>query len=220
MWDGENSIHHNVIRRTGLNGTHTDDGSQYSGISNNSGKVEIYNNWIEKTGQHGIQAWTSQGPKESEGRGPFSTHIWNNVVVDAGGLWRPFMLNSFGISVGGQDGCEKPIPYVYNNTIVDSRQTGINLATNVGTGGFVRDNLVAGVDGTGIRAPGSIKLINNLVGSISQMDFVDPSRLNFRLTKNSPARNQGSTSFPQIDFDNVTRPKEGTADQGAFEANF
>jgi len=220
MWEGDNSIHHNVIRRAGLNGDSKGDPSQYSGITNNSGKVEIYNNWIEKTGQHGIQVWTVAGPKESEGRGPFTAHIWNNVILDAGGLWRPFMLNSYGINVGAQDGCEKPIPYVYNNTIVDSRQTAINLGSNVGSGGYVRDNLIAGLESNAIRPSGSTKLINNLVGSVAQMDFVDPGRLNFRLTKNSPARNQGSNAFPQIDFDNVTRPKEGTADQGAFEANF
>ena len=97
MIAGQNSIHHNVIRRAGLNGERSNDPSQYSGITNNSGPIEIYNNWIEKTGQHGIQVWTSQGPKESEGFGPFETYIWNNVIVDAGALWRPFMLNSDGI---------------------------------------------------------------------------------------------------------------------------
>lgn len=215
---GENSIHHNVIRRAGLNGNRSGDPSQYSGITNNSGPIDIYNNWIEKTGQHGIQVWTAQGPKTSEGYGPFVTHIWNNVVVDAGGLWRPFMLNSYGISVGAEDGCEKPIPYVYANTIVDSRQSAINLGSNIERGALVHDNIVAGVDGNPIHAPSFAKLTNNRVGTVSQMGFVDPARLNFRLGGNSPARNQGSDSFPQIDFDNVTRPKGGAPDQGAFEA--
>ena len=218
MWAGENSIHHNVIRRAGLNGNRSDDPSQYSGITNNSGTVEIYNNWIEKTGQHGIMVWTSQGPKASEGVGPFPTHIWNNVIVDAGGLWRPFMLSSYGIRVGAEDGCAKPIPYVYDNTIVDSRQSAINFGSNVGSGGYVHDNIIAGVESNPISAPGFIKLTNNRVGSVSQMGFVDAARLNFRLNANSPARNKGSDSFPQIDFDNVTRPKGGAPDQGAFEA--
>ncbi len=218
MIAGENSIHHNVIRRAGLNGERSNDPSQYSGITNNSGTVEIYNNWIEKTGQHGIQVWTSQGPKESEGLGPFATYIWNNVIVDAGGLWRPFMLNSYGINVGAEDGCEKPIPYVFNNTIVDSRQSAINLSGHVGNGAYVRDNVIAGAESNPIRAPGFVKLTNNLVGPVSKMGFVDPAQLNFRLGPNSPARNDGSDGFPQIDFDDVTRPKGGAPDQGAFEA--
>jgi len=218
MWAGENSIHHNVIRRVGLNGKYTNMATQYSGITNNSGTVEIYNNWIEKTGLHGIQVWTQEGPKESEDRGPFEARIWNNVIVDAGALWRPFMSSSFGISVGAQDACEKPVPYVYNNTIIDSRESAISLRSNVGAG-LVRDNIVAGPDSNPIHAPGFVNLINNRVGTVSQMSFLDPGRLNFRLSTNSPARNRGSNIFPAIDFDDVARPKDGAPDQGAFEGN-
>ena len=219
MWEGDNSIHHNEVRRAGKNGATSNESSQYSGIKNTSGVAKIYNNWIESTGQHGIQAWTQEGPKESEGRGPFEAHIWNNVIVDAGGMWQPFMSNSYGISVGAQTGCEKPIPYVYNNTIVNSRQSGISLTSNVG-GGFVRDNIVAGAGGNPvIIAPSFVELINNRIGAVSQMGFVDPGLLNFHLTTNSPAWNQGSSIFPPMDFDDVTRPKDGAADQGAFEGN-
>lgn len=218
MWAGDNSIHHNVIRRVGLNGKYTSKSSQYSGITNNSGTVEIYNNWIEKTGMHGIQVWTSEGPKESEGLGPFEANIWNNVIVDAGGLWRPFMGSSFGISIGAQNGCEKPIPHVYNNTIVDARESAISLRNDVGAG-FVRDNLVAGPSISPIHAPSFISVINNRVGSTSQISFVNPALQNFRLNANSPARNQGSNVFPPIDFDDVTRPKDGAPDQGAFEGS-
>jgi hypothetical protein len=218
MWSGQNSIHHNVVRRTGLNTSNSKKRSQYSGISNTSGTVEIYNNWVESTGQHGIQVWTQEGPRASEGRGPFDVQIWNNVVVNAGGLWRPFMQDSFGISVGAQNGMEKPIPHVYNNTIVNSRQTGINLSGDVG-GGLVRDNVIAGAGGSPVRAPAFVNLINNRTGSVSQMSFVDAGRSNFRPSNNSPARNQGSDVFPRIDFDGVTRPKEGKSDQGAYEGN-
>jgi hypothetical protein len=50
------------------------------------------------------------------------------------------------------------------------------------------------------------------------MGFVDAGRNDFRLKTTSPARNQGTSSFPSHDFDNVARPKGGSADQGAFEA--
>jgi hypothetical protein len=56
---------------------------------------------------------------------------------------------------------------------------------------------LASIDSNAIRALGSIKLIYSLVGSAAQMELVDPDRLNFRLTENSPARNQGRDTFPQ-----------------------
>ena len=219
MWAGNNSIHHNIILRSGTNGSSTTVAAQYSGITNISGTVNIYNNWIEKTGQHGIRVWTGQGPKISEGRGPFVARIWNNVVVDAGALWRSFMLKSYGISIGADSGCEKPIPYIYSNTVVNSRLSGIYLTSNVGAG-YVRDNIIAGAGSNPtIAVPNFVQLQNNRVGSVSQLGFVDPGRRNFRLTINSPARNQGSSSYPPKDFDDVSRPKEGSSDQGAFEGN-
>ena len=219
MWAGNNSIHHNEVRRAGKNATSPKDSSQYSGITSLSGTVKIYNNWIETTGQHGISVWTQDGPKTSEGRGPFAAQIWNNVIVDAGGLWRPFMAKSFGIRVGAQDGCEEPMPNVYSNTIVDSRQSAISLNGNVGAG-LLRDNIIAGAGSNPvIIAPGFVKLINNHVGSISQLAFVDAGRGNFRLKVNSPARNEGSSDFPPTDFDDVKRPKDGAPDQGAYEGS-
>jgi len=216
MWSGDNSIHHNFVRRSGKNGESSKT-SQYSGIKNISGTVKIYNNWIETTGQHGIVSWTQDGPKASEGKGPLVAHVWNNVVVDAGGLWRPFMAKSYGISIGAQDGCEKPVPNIYNNTVVDSRDGAISIGSNTGAG-FVRDNIAAG-SGTNpvITAPVFIKLINNRVGPVSQMAFVDPSRKQFRLKISSPARNDGSSDFPPTDFDDIKRPRDGAPDQGAFE---
>jgi hypothetical protein len=215
---GDNSIHHNVVRRAGKNTDSQNKSSQYSGISNLSGTAKIYNNWVEKTGQHGITAWTAAGPKESEGFGPFETRIWNNVIVDAGELWRSYMSHSYGINVGATDGCEKPIPYVYNNTIVDSRESAVSLAGNVGSG-LVSDNIVANAGGTAIKAPGFVKLSNNRVGPASQMGFVDSERLDFRLRPDSAARNQGESLRAQTDYDDVSRPQDGVPDQGAFEHN-
>jgi hypothetical protein len=217
MWAGDNSIHHNEIRRAGKNGARTSMAAQYSGIKNIAGTVKIYNNWVESTGQHGIQVWTQEGPKASEGKGPFEAHIWNNVIVDAGALWRPFMLNSYGIHVGAQPGCEKPVPNIYNNTVVNPRRSGIHVTDDAGAG-IVRDNIVAGAGSNPIIVvPNYVRLINNRVGTVTQMAFKDAQRQNFRLTVNSPARNQGGDDFPNKDFDDVTRPKDGAADQGAFE---
>lgn len=217
MWSGNNLVHHNIVRRAGKSLSFTGDDSQYSGIKNIGGTVKIYNNWVESTGQHGIISWTQQGPKISEGRGPFLAQIWNNVIVNAGELWRPFMLDSFGIRVGAQAGCEKPIPYIYNNSIIDSRRGAVGVAANVSSG-FIRDNVIAGTQGNPvITSPPYVKLINNEIGTVTKMAFVDAARENFRLTVNSPARNQGSSDFPATDFDDLSRPKDGAPDLGAFE---
>jgi hypothetical protein len=219
MWAGDNLIHHNEVRRAGKNDDSPGDSTQYSGIKNMSGTAKIYNNWVETTGQHGIAVGTQDGPKISEGIGPFEAHIWNNVIVDAGALWRPFMTGSFGISVGAQDGCEKPVPFIYNNTIVNPRQGGINVRENAGEG-FVRDNIVAGVGvNPAISVPGFVELQNNLIGPVTQMQFLDPDDLDFRLNVQSPARNQGGATYPPTDFDDVARPQGGAPDQGAFEEN-
>jgi hypothetical protein len=217
MWAGDNRVHHNVILRAGKNGSNKTKKSQYSGIMNMSGTVKIYNNWIESTGMHGIQAWTQEGPRESEGKGPFEAHIWNNVIVNAGGIWQPFMLNSSGISVGAQDGREKPVPFIYNNTIVNARGRAIDVTRNVGRG-VVRDNIAAG-SGAFISVPGIVNLVNNRVGSVSQMEFVNSNGKNFRLKIGSPARNEGTNDYPPTDHADTQRPKEGAADQGAYEGS-
>jgi len=217
MWSGNNTIHHNVVRRAGKKTSSTSEKEQYAGIKNNAGAVKIYNNWVEATGQHGIEVWSQQGPKTSEGRGPFEAHIWNNVIVDAGKLWRSFMGTSYGINVGAQSGVEKPIPYIYNNTIVNARQRSINVSSTAG-GGRVNDNIVAGTGSNPIiSVPGFVQLSNNFVGSISQVGFVNASGLDFRLTVNSPALNKGSSNHPPSDYTDARRPKEGGPDQGAYE---
>ncbi len=218
MWSGDNSIHHNVVRRAGKNDSNSNKPTQYSGINNSGGTVKIYNNWVEDTGTHGILVWTVDGPSESSNVGPFDVKIWNNVIVDAGGLWRSFMSNSYGINVGAEAGCTKYVPTIYNNTIVNSRESAIRLTSNVGAG-VVRDNIVAGSGGTPIAAPSIVRLSNNQVGTVLQMAFVDAQLLNFRLSNSSPARNKGGTDFPQTDYDGVPRPQDGAPDLGAFEGN-
>jgi hypothetical protein len=218
MWSGNNSIHHNVVLRAGSNGGAVNKPTQYSGINNNAGTVKIYNNWVEKTGQHGIQVWTVDGPKVGEGVGPFDVRIWNNVIVDAGSLWKPHMANSYGINVGAMAGCERPDAAIFNNTIVQSRESAIRLTSDV-FGGSVHDNIVAASGGNPIVIPSSVRQTNNEVGSVAQMGFVNPAQRNFRLTDGSPGRNRGGTGFPQTDFDDVARPQDGAPDLGAFEGN-
>jgi hypothetical protein len=216
-WEGKNLVHHNEVRRAGKN-SGSKKTSQFSGINVISSTVKVYNNWVETTGQHGVQVWTDNGPKASEKRGPFDAEIWNNVLTDVGALWKSTMGKTSGINIGASSGAEKPNPRIYSNTIVTPRKTGITVTSNVGSG-FVRDNIIAGAGANPvITAPKHVSVTNNQVGSVANVGFVDAGRKNFRLKTTSPARNQGTSSFPPNDYENVARPKGGSADQGAFEA--
>jgi Right handed beta helix region len=216
MLAGNNSIHHNVLRRIGKNDSNPDSASQFSAINNNTGTVKIYSNWVEATGAHGIKLGSGDGPLESDEFGPFVVHVWNNVIVDSGSLWRSFMGDSHGINVSSKEGVEKPVAYIYYNTIVNPRNSGISVASNAGAGS-VRDNIIAGASDKPISAPEFIRLSNNRTGTVSEMLFIDAGRKNFRLRPESPARNQGSNEYPDTDFDDVSRAPDGVVSQGAFE---
>ena len=114
--------------------------------------------------------------------------------------------------------CGIPPSLRHVSAIIRPREVAIRLSSNVGTGS-VRDNIIAEAGSNPISAPSIVRLTNNRVGSLSQMSFVDPERLNFRLRADSPARNQGGAEFPQTDYDDVARPQDGAPDQGAFEGN-
>jgi hypothetical protein len=216
MLAGNNSVHHNVVRRVGKNDSQTTKPNQYAGINNNMGSVKIYNNWVEDTGTHGIKVGSGEGPPESAGYGPFASYVWNNVILNAGSLWRSFMSESHGISVTAQDEREKPAPFIYSNTIINPRGNGIHMSGSVAPG-YVKDNIISGVDGTPIQAPSVVIQSNNRAGVVSAMLFVDAERKNYRLRPDSPARNKGSDGFPDTDFDDRARPQDGVPDQGAFE---
>ena len=142
MWAGDNRIHHNIVRRAGKNSSNSSKSTQYSGI-----KTARYREDLQQLDRDNRPAWNSGVDAErpegvrrertvrsahleqrhsGRGRAVASVHeqkLWHQ-------RWRP-------------GGLRKPVPLIYNNTIVNSRESAINVASNVGPG-FVRDNIAAG----------------------------------------------------------------------------
>jgi hypothetical protein len=203
---GENSIHHNVIRRVGKSVSH----GQLAGISLLDGSGRIYNNWVERVGDTGIRHFLQHLPSSY---GTQTVEVYNNVVVESGLV---ATTPGHGIASNSKNGAARPMARIYNNTVVNAKDSGIYIGGQA-SGGFVRDNLIANATEKPISAPSSVEEINNRVGSTGQMGFVNPGELNFRLVSHSPARNAGSSSYPHSDFDDTARPQDGQADQGAFE---
>jgi hypothetical protein len=207
---GKNLVHHNRVLRCGVNG----DGapSQHHGISCYEAMCDIYNNWIERVGEHAIQHYVRYAPSSL---GPFPSDIYNNVAIDAG-VTGP--QDGQGISVGREDAAAAlPIPTIRNNTIVRTESAGVSVNPNV-LRGAIRDNIVADAGSAPISAPEVVEGVNNRIGSVTSIGFVDAIRMDFHLREDSPARDSGSTSlFPSYDFDGESRPHGSAADQGAFE---
>jgi len=206
--EGTNLIHHNVVRRTGQRaGT---EAGQRHGISLYEGNGKIFANWVESSGESGIQHYLHFMPSSYPVQ---NSEIFNNVVVDTG-LVGP--LKGYGITVGNQDGYARPFTSVYNNTIVRSQSSGV-LVSSTAAGGIVRDNVIADAGAAPISSSSAIAKVNNRSGSIADMGFVDPTRKDFRLRESSPAVDSGTNGAPPDDIDGNKRPAGATADQGAYE---
>ena len=206
---GNNEIHHNVLRRIGLRSDAKSEG-QLTGISLLDGNGRIYNNWVESVGDSGIKHYLQYLP---ESRGNQSSEIFNNVIVQTGQIGlRP----SHGIVSNNATGSARPLPKIYYNTVIRTKDSGISVGPQA-AGGYIRDNIVAEAAQEPISAPSNVTKSNNRVGSIADMAFVDAASLDLSLKPDSPARNAGGSGHPDTDYLDAARPADGVADQGAFE---
>ena len=206
---GDNQIHHNVVKRCGKNSDGVS--GQHHGISLYEGNGKIYNNWVEETGESGIQHYLDKIPSSY---GNQTAEIYNNVVVKTG-LTGP--LAGHGITCASNTGgVALNVSRVYNNTVVAAEGVGIRIGSTAASG-LVRDNIVVDSIGTPISVPSSINNTNNLVSTSAKALFINAGGRDYRLQASSPARNAGSSTYPAVDHDDIRRPQEGAADQGAFE---
>ena len=184
-WDGiqvgsatkDCTIHHNIIYRDST----ANKTGQQSGIMNNPGSVcDIYSNYLKESGSRGIYI---------QGNGGNQVH--DNVIVDPTRLH-----NNSGIIIGGSNRGGNLA--IFNNTIINAAENGINYRNNVGTNNIIKNNLiinpgkgVAGAVETGGRT--KVRVLDNYVTmNIDEVQFMDPATDDYRLLAESPAFRVGA----------------------------
>jgi hypothetical protein len=187
----------------------------------------------------------------------YELEISNNVILRAGGTpcvdgtaqtgpsfvggTRPTPITSVahGISVGGNSvdpNATKIRPKIFNNTVVDSDERGINVGSGAATGGFVQNNIVlnsrmgaflisgsTGITPTNNVTTGTLtNIFQNYVANFNLNGLPTPNADDLRLkAAQIPATGTRGTNYTATDINGVTRGtgSSGTAapDVGAYE---
>lgn len=199
-------IVNNVVHDIGVPGTCNGVQGIYS--SNQGGL--IYNNIVYRVSAFGIHLWHAAS----------GVIIANNTVFANGssGMGGGIVTGSGDAPGGMQLKNTKVINnIVYNNPGVSIKQYCYSGVNCIGSGNVTANNLVYG-NGSGV----SLKT-GTATGTITQnplfVNYQANGTGNYRLQSNSPAVNKGvASSAPIYDMENVSRPKGGALDIGAYES--
>ena len=224
-WDGlqvgsavrDCTIHHNRI----IQASQANESSQRSGIMNNRGSVcHIYNNYIIDSVSRGIYIQGNGGNR-----------VYNNVIVRPG-WWKDAgreETKGDGIVVirGSNQGQSV---YIWNNTIVEPRRSGIRFRNDQGDNNLIQNNLIVGPGdraGKGAAAYIDIKDLSNVAVSnnlykptVVEVGFKAPKADDYALLPDSPAVDAGldlSWAGVTTDYAGVARSQGQGPDIGAFE---
>lgn len=178
--------------------------SQQAGIlvgGNTTGKV--YNNWVQKGSGSGIQVF-----------GTGTITVYNNMIVEVG---------EDAIFCDDRSPSPMTVRFV-NNTIINAEDAGIRMYSDESAGNLAKNNIIVSGNGKYIaKLNGNVKLSesnNYNTGSISKVEFTNPSEKEYKLTGGSPAVNAGTStdSYGVTDgYYGVSRPSGGQYDVGASE---
>jgi len=209
MRSGTNAIHHNKVTNCGI----AQDGAagQHFGIScYESTGCQLYNNWVQRTGEVGINCLIQQLPSSA---GSQTCEIYNNVVLDTG-VTGPTIGS--GIAVTTRQGSAVFRAAVFNNTVVGT-EGHCFLADAQTQSGRIQNNIAADCGMSGVSAPTQLSNFNNLSGTSRSIGFVNVGAADYRLLASSPAVDSVLNGFPSADFAGLRRPQGNDADQGAYE---
>jgi hypothetical protein len=213
--DGNNSFHHNYCKTTGLR-LDEHQGAQKLGFGYFEGSGDVYNNWFEDSGEHGILNFCLARPN-SYSLPP--TRIYNNIIIRSGVNDDAIAQDGDGIRVDAGSGMAIPeYVEIYNNTIIDSENVGIRVYSEISTPITVQNNISVGNGGSDIALPGHAVESNNQTGTVASQFFDDAGLDNYSLTTNSPALDNATTGLTaSTDYADVSRPQGPNKDQGALE---
>ncbi len=219
-------IYNNTVKRTGWDGIQIGSATQGCEVYNNT--VEEYGKRREPIHGNGIQLGEGTGGKcyNNVIRNGFASGIivlgkgdnviFNNLLINNGGHGsfidaRPPATTGKGFKF-------------FNNTIVNPGEDGVRIyATQSGLNNQVKNNIIVGGN-----TP--VKLLHNgvtntevdknfITKTVSQVQFVNHSKGDYRLKSSSPCVNKGSNlygSSVSFDKDKKSRPRSGAFEQGAY----
>lgn len=221
-WEGNNSIHHNYVTRTGRNWEQFDgqQSNTRAGIDTFNCEVDVYNNYIHDVGEshmaennngHPNALWfaTSDMPANTvlEGYGSYpylEVRAWNNHISKAA-------RHAIAVYASTATNSIKVRPFLYNNTAYDALERVVSIERN--NGGWMR-NCIA-LQGVDPNVYGSITPeYCTLTGSPSTI-FENSATYDLRLKNPIAATGTVGVDIAATDLNGVQRTSP--YDRGAYE---
>jgi hypothetical protein len=213
-YEGNNSIHDFVIRRSGQNSAAAEP-AQIGGISVLDGTCNIYNGLILESGAYGLQFFTTGVVANAtfSGYGPYSTFDSEvyNVVVARPGRSAP-TADGNGMAVGAQASNRvKPKVTAYSMTIVNCPDNAVSFGANASAACSLKNSLIFGVDAVGYTHASNIVLGSSTI-------FTSPGLPNDEYTLTAPtsakAAGLSGTDYSATDLRGQPR---GTGSSGSTQ---
>jgi hypothetical protein len=207
--DGTCEIHHNNVSSCGLWTVEYAGGQD--GIAIFEGVCNVFANTISDIAENGIkqQTWARNNPPTMP-----VTDIYNNVITRVGIGSDPILQEGIGIRI--TSGAADQGANVFNNTIVDTEDDGIQFGASVRASACY-NNIICEHGNLSVDVPGQVNASNNMAGSIKALRFNDPDNDDFSLLEASPAINAATGTPPSVDLNGNTRPNGPASDIGAYE---
>jgi len=227
FWSGNNSIYSNILTNIGIK---TDvAGGEHTGIPVLSSTANVYNNFIQFSGEKGIKFYNQDGPLESE-FASFDCRAWNNIIYGAGANNVVGRTEAGGINFGIDvqvPAVTKVKPFAFNNTIVDASDWGIRLPSSgsLVSGGFVKNNIIVSnsPSWSGFIRGSYISIEDNDSSNLATVSnnptsatFVNAATYDFRLAAAVAASGTIGVDISATDYAGITR-ETGSPDAGAYE---